>query len=203
MTNNSHPSLKFARLRQFHGFYYLCTMRNLMYFFLCLIAFSCVPKPQNEVDSNPEESIFPDSWSGVYQGELLLYRNGIVSDTNTMELKVYRINIDSMAFHIKYGTDSFAKEYTIFPGKADNQWIMDEHNSILLDHYYLEDELSCTFSVNESLLHATYRKEGKSIVSTIRTFPMKYIRITGDTVPYDIKSYREQIVQKAVLRKIN
>lgn len=179
-------------------------MRTFLYILLSLGIISCTT-PMKKVDeeiSNPEEAIFPDSWSGVYHGELLLYKNGIITDTNTMTLKIYRIDIESMAFHIHYGKDSFTKEYSIKPGKAVNQWILDEDNSILLDHYFQEDELSCTFSVNESLLHATYRKEGDSIISTIRTFPMQYVRKTGDSVPYKIRSYREQIVQRAVLKNI-
>lgn len=164
-----------------------------------LFLFSCSSNNKEEIFSNLENSVFPDSWTGEYEGNLYINKNGLAMDTNVMKLKVHRIDINRTAFHIKYQSDSNWREYEIKPGKTNSHWIMDEKNSILLDHYFQNNEFSSVFSVNESMLKANYRKQGDTITSTITTYPLQYVKETGDSVPYIIKSYKEQLVQRAVL----
>jgi hypothetical protein len=164
-----------------------------------LLLSSCSRNSKEEVPSNTENSVFPDSWTGEYEGGLYINKNGLAMDTNFMKMRIHRLDINRTAFHIKYQSDSNWREYEIKPGKTNSHWIMDEKNSILLDHYFQNNEFSSVFSVNESMLKANYRKQGDTIISTITTYPLQYVKETGDSVTYTIKSYKEQLVQRAVL----
>ena len=52
------------------------------------------------------------------------------------------------------------------------------------------------------MLKANYKKIGDSIISTITTYPLRFAKITGDSTPYKIKSFKEQQVQRAVLKRM-
>ena len=164
---------------------------------------ACNKTSKKEVVINAENNLFPDSWNGNYSGQLFVTKNGSPMDTNFMQLRIFRIDMERTAFFIKYDSDSSWREYEIKEGKYNGHWVMDEQNSIFLDHYFQNNELSSTFSVNESLLRANYRKEGQEIISTITTYPLQFTKETGDSVPYKIMTYKEKLVQRAVLKKVN
>ena len=179
----------------------MTTKRIALFLLFGLLIISCNKTQKEEPMFNSENSIFPDSWNGDYSGILYVTKNGKSMDSNFMQLRIYRLDMERTAFYIKYQSDSNWREYEIKEGKTNSHWIMDEKNSILLDHYFQNEELSSIFSVNESLLKANYRKDGDEIVSTITTYPMQFTKETGDSVSYKIKTYKEQLVQRAILKK--
>lgn len=167
-----------------------------------LMVLSCNNTVKEKPITNPENEQFPDSWKGTYKGELFITKNGTQTDTNFMTLKIFRLDMERTAFHIKYDSDSSWREYEIKEGKAINHWILDEKNSILLDHYIQNNEFTSIYSVNDFMLKANYKKIGDSIISTITTYPLRFAKITGDSTPYKIKSFKEQQVQRAVLKRM-
>ena len=164
---------------------------------------SCTQEAKEEVFENPEENNFPDSWTGKYEGELLVTTHGETTDTSTMMLQMYRLDMNRTAFQIKYKSDSSVRDYELAPGKTPNHFVLDEKNSILIDYYYQNNELTSRFSVDDNMIDINLRKQGDSITATTRVIPLNFNRETGDSVQWKIMRYKERAVQRAVLHKVN
>ncbi len=157
---------------------------------------------------------FPEDWEGVWKGKLeIIGARGLVhslgmelhispisamSKTDTLKkwnwTIIYRVNKDS--------ADS--RKYTLIEkDKLLGHYIMDEHNDILLDHYYIGGTLWSLFEVQGTRLMATNRMEGKKMISEISYGPMEPIQTTGGTSEDNppVMSYSILGIQRAVLKK--
>ncbi|MBX7241575.1 MAG: hypothetical protein K1X92_07490 [Bacteroidia bacterium] len=161
-----------------------------------------------------QKDAFPESWAGVWKGKLEIITAKGVVQTVDKELHirkienekaedtlrrwtwkiVYRINKDS--------TDE--RDYVLIEkDRAKGHYIMDEHNDILLDHYYLGGVLWSNFEVQGTRLTTISRMQGKKLMDEIIYGPTEPVQTTGGTseeIP-PVKSFPVKGVQRTVMKK--
>lgn len=171
----------------------------IFHLFLIVLISSCAE--QKPVEENLTNGEFPDSWAGSWKGEMVLTKNGFSTDTLNMALNIQRLDMQRTTWQIVY--DTIPRNYELITARGIGHFQIDEGNSVFLDGYYANDEFSSVFSVNDVLLVTNYAIKGDSMIFTIRTYPQRLTSITGKDVETvdSIKSFREQVVQRAVLRR--
>jgi hypothetical protein len=172
-------------------------------FLLVILLTACGEEVQenNEEFSNTE---FPDTWAGSWKGDLVLTKNGLPTSNIKMELNIQRIDMETTTWQIVY--DSIPRDYELKVARGIGHYVIDEKNSVFLDGYFENNEFNSVFSVNDVVLVTNYNMLGDSMIFTIRTYPQSLTAVTGEELeqadtanPISIKSYRERIVQRAVL----
>ncbi len=130
-------------------------------------------------------SIFPQAWEGKWQGELKIYNAKGLAQKIPMELHILPIDTsESFTWSIIYGED---KEKGLRPYELKivdaekGHYIVDEHNSILLDAYLLGGKLFERFSVMGSMLLATTELRDDVLYYEIISGSETAVNTTGDT----------------------
>ncbi len=134
----------------------------------------------------PKEYIFPDDWLGQWSGELKIYKTEGLKQTVPMSLDLSETDsIGIYTWAIIYGKDSTAqrRNYQLrVVDKLKGHYLIDEKNGILLDAYHIHNELNSIFEVMGNTLMTSYKIEEDEIVFSVKVFPSKEIRISGDTL---------------------
>lgn len=101
---------------------------------------------------------FPKSWEGKWSGKLDIYDSKSVKPAMNlqMELEIKPLSDSSWTWTIHYLTDKpDLRSYELRRTASDN-WIIDEKNGIELTQTLIGNRLSCSFSLQNTLLISSY-----------------------------------------------
>lgn len=157
-------------------------------------------------------SYFPQIWEGKWAGELAIYNAKGLAQKLPMELHILPIDTsDSYTWTIIYGEDKVAgaRPYELKIVDAEKgHYLVDEHNSILLDAFLLGGKLFERFSVMGSMLLATTEVRDEVLYYEIISGSEEALQVTGnkkveeEDIPA-VGSFPIIVRQYAELRKVN
>jgi hypothetical protein len=153
---------------------------------------------------------FPDDWIGKWAGNLNIYQGQKIAQTLPMQLIIEPLDsVDHYSWSIIYGEDTIAglRPYTLKTiDKAKGHYIIDEHNSILLDAYVHAQSLFSHFDVMGSYLTSIYSRKENDLIFEIIVNKSNPSRTTGGTnsngeeIPI-VNAYPIVGYQRAILKK--
>jgi hypothetical protein len=150
-----------------------------------------------------QEANFPKSFVGTWEGTLNWYKANNPSP-QSIGFKVVFAPTDTVnhyVWQLKYA-DQPVRDYLLKPvDPAKGHWVIDERNGILLDQFWVGNQLTGTFSIAGSTILNTYRLEKKQLVVEFHTFGTNSIRKSGSG-EYQVDAFKMLGYQKAVLRKV-
>lgn len=159
--------------------------------------------------SDGQTSSFPQTWEGNWKGELLWYKTGKPEPQKVnMELRIHPADsAGTWTWQIIYGSESEDnRPYKLIPkDTAGIHWVIDEHNGIILDQYWVANKFSGAFTVLNSTIVNSYWMEKNKLVVEFYNITAKPVATTGkgtEDSPH-VDSYRVGAYQKAVLTRIN
>lgn len=173
-------------------------MIRLIFFLLAGFSFTSLPAQS-----------FPAAWQGKWTGDLEIWNpTGKVNEV-PMSLEIQPTD-SAWTFIITYnaGTEEpDIREYSLITiDSAAGHYAIDEHNSILLDAYLLDNCLYDRFAVMGSDLFSRICLDGEVLEYEIISGQTEPVRISGDTIMGTdtipaVNSYRLFNVIKAALRR--
>jgi hypothetical protein len=168
-------------------------------FILFLVFFSLLSRAQQR---------FPADWAGNWKGELSWYQ-GVAKEPRKvmMELRIQPTDsAHKWTWQIIYGSSSEDnRPYTLVAKDTTNaHWIIDEHNGIKLDQFFIANQFSGAFTVKTSTIINNYRLENDQLVAEFYSMTATPLSTTGngtDDSP-SVNSYKMNSYQKAILQRI-
>ena len=151
---------------------------------------------------------FPKQLAGHWQGQVEWYRQG--KDT-PQKVKMQLIiqptdTANQYRWKIVYGDKGEdTRPYTLKAvDTAKGHWLVDEHNGILLDQYWIGNKLYAVFSIGAATIVNSYWREGEHLVAEFASFPTKPVRTsgTGTEESPTVESYAVRSYQKAILSRV-
>ena len=156
------------------------------------------------------DSLFPQSWEGVWKGDLKIYNGPSLSMTVPMQLHILPIEgrVD-YTWKLIYGEDIEAglRDYElILTDPKKGIYTIDEKNGIRIENRLLGSTLSSSFEVMNSLLFVTIEKLDDHLHYEIIAGKSDNPSISGDTIIGEqsipeVKTYPLGVIQRAVLTK--
>ncbi|HEV7334036.1 MAG TPA: hypothetical protein VGN63_23580 [Flavisolibacter sp.] len=151
---------------------------------------------------------FPTAFIGKWSGTLDWYMTGNKEPKKVkMRLAVQPTDTPNVyTWEIRYGeAGEDNRPYLLKPvDTLKGHWQVDERNGILLDHYWLGNQLSVAFTVMNNTIFSTYRREGEALVVEFHSMTAKPVATSGlgteDSPKVD--SYGARFYQRAVLKRI-
>ena len=153
---------------------------------------------------------FPDSWLGVWTGDLEIYRENKLQQKLPMELELLEIDSsDNFVWAIIYGEDKVAgrRSYELEILDAEKGFYrVDEKNTIKLESYLFGNKLYNWFAVMNSMILCTYEVDGDELLFEIVSGSTKPVSVTGnqkfegEDIP-EVKTYPVAVTQRAVLKR--
>ena len=127
---------------------------------------------------------FPQDWLGFWTGNLNIYKAAGLSDQITMALDIAKTDTTGLYnWTIIYGVDSTAQRRA-YQLKEINpkigHYLIDEKNGILIDAYFIQNELNSIFEVMGNTLIISYALKNSVLEFTVKVFPSKEKRVSGD-----------------------
>lgn len=157
-----------------------------------------------------EKMTFPDSWIGVWKGDLLIHNAKGLAQTVPMEVTIRPIPGSTRYDWITvYNNDTLAgkRPYALLiKDAAAGHYAIDENNNIVLDAYLLGGKLFNSFEVEGQLLVCTYERMENNLIFEVIAGPTTAIATTGggeaggEKIP-EVKSFKVGVMQRAVLKK--
>lgn len=155
--------------------------------------------------ANAQIKSFPESWTGIWKGELLWYKTGNpASKKVNMELRIQPADSGTnYTWHIIYGLPTEdSRPYILTPvDTATGHWIIDELSGIKLDQFWVGNKFSGAFTVQNSTIINSYWIEADELhveFFNIGKMPMATTGLGTEEVPI-VDSYKLGSYQKAVL----
>ena len=149
---------------------------------------------------------FPNSYFGKYKGDLIISTD---NGQQQIPMEFHLLATDSIGkfvYTIIYGTDKKQqiRAYTLYEkDKKTGNYLLDEHNGILLNAKVVENRIYFLFEVMGSLLTTfiTFDKE-HLVFEVVATQTKDKVRSGGlsEDIP-EVISYPASIVQRGVLMK--
>lgn len=184
------------------GFIILAKTRHMVrhaFLLLFILFFSVVTTAQTPV--------FPQSWQGRWKGTLSWYKTG--ADTArqvNMELHILPgDSANTWSWKIIYqAPQTDQRPYTLqLKDAAKKHWVIDEHNGIILDQFFVADKLCGSFSVGSSIINNCYQLQGDSLIIEFYTMGLQPLNTTGKGTEESpaVNNYAIHAYQKAVLYK--
>ena len=147
---------------------------------------------------------------GNWTGELEIH--DAMGPKQTVPMSLYLSETDTSGIYdwvILYGMDSLSdmRNYVLKEiDKSKGHYMIDEKNGILIDAYFIQNELTSIFAVMGNTLVCSYRREGEELIFAIKIFPSEKIRVTGDTIIENqnipvVESFQHKSSQVARLRR--
>jgi hypothetical protein len=173
-------------------------MKNLFFLFLLTFGSTCFAQ---------STAIWPDSWLGLWKGELLLEKPGQDSAQRfPMSIEISTTDKpDTWNWVITYGEGEKQdlRPYLLMAQDSSySHFVMDEQNSILLDQYRIGNRMYSRFSVDSVMLVAVSKVKADTMEAEIWTSPLAGKK-TGEKLPddqsYDIYSFPLKGVQTSRL----
>lgn len=156
------------------------------------------------------QNSFPAQYTGIWKGELNIYSKGKSKPLSIpMELHIQPGNTDTIwKWAILYkaaNKESDVRNYSLIAkDTAKGEYLIDEHNGILLTSTLLGNTLVFRFSVTNNLLLIKYTFSNESIVYEVVAGKENEVEETGNQPKNDIpvvKLYPVGNYQKAILKK--
>lgn len=152
-----------------------------------------------------QEPSFPQSWQGQWKGILNWYKAG--ADTAVpVNMELHILPGDSAhtwSWKIIYqAPQTDQRPYTLkLKNAARKHWVIDEHNGIILDQFFVADKLCGSFSVGSSIINNCYQLQGDSLVVEFYTMGLQPLNTTGKGTEDSpaVNNYAVYAYQKAVL----
>ncbi|MDF1695744.1 MAG: hypothetical protein P1U56_07940 [Saprospiraceae bacterium] len=170
-----------------------------------------IPVAKTIRDSTNIQTInFPREWVGNWEGNLSVYNAKGKTQVIQMGLNISPSDsIGTYNWTILYGQDSMQQIRNYLLKTIDESvghYLIDEKNGILLDAFFIHNELKSIFDVMGNTLIVSYKLEKKNILFMVEVFPSKEIRTSGDTIINSleipkVKSYQHTTKQLAHLQK--
>lgn len=165
--------------------------------FLCFCAFA----------QKKSAKTFPQSWEGIWKGDLQIYNNQGLATTLPMEIHILPDTANTWKWKIVYAPKDKPKDerpYTLRVIDASKgHYVTDENNSIVLDAYYIGGTFWSWFEVEGTRLLVMERLEGKNLIMEIVFSGAKALNVTGgkdeDTPP--ASSFEVKGAHKAILKR--
>jgi len=199
-------------------------MKQSLFYIFCVVLFAinCSPKHLKNKNSNSNKDqvlvdtlsssqyIFPDDWLGYWSGGLNIFNSKGLKQTVPMSLDLSKTDTSGIyTWAIIYGKDYTAQRRDYQLKVIDpyiGHYLIDEKNGILLDAYHIHNELSSVFEVMENTLLTSYKIESGEMVFTVKLFPSKEVRVSGDTIIENqdipkVSSFQLTVSQVARLQK--
>lgn len=152
-----------------------------------------------------QQGSFPQSWVGNWKGELSWFAQpGENPRQVNMELRIQPSDsAHRFSWQIIYGNaNEDNRPYTLIAkDSSKGHWVIDEHNGIVLDQYWIAGKLSGAFTVmNSTIINNYWMEEGKLHVE-FYSISAKPVSTTGkgDKDSPFVNSYQVKSYQKAVL----
>ena len=151
---------------------------------------------------------FPDSWKGIWKGELHIFRDTGKVQSIPMELQILAMpQSENYSWTLIYGEKEGRDKRNYELRSVDPEkglFVVDEKNSIEIEAYYFAGKLVSRFQVGESLLFITYEKRGGDLVFEVFAGKNLPVSITGNSewegqkIP-EVRSFPVSTRQRAVL----
>lgn len=188
---------------------------------LCLILGACSPKkalstspelPPVVLAETAQDSLsFPESWEGIWTGELSIYNAKGLSQQLPMELHLLPIpdSVDLFTWTIIYGEDKEAGKRPYQLQVVDREkglYVVDELNSIALECYYLHNKLYSHYLVGDNRILITNEVEGDTMLFEVIAGKDEPVSITGgeivdeEEIP-EVSTFPITVAQRAVLTR--
>ena len=181
-----------------------CSVQTLFLFVFIL----CV---QN-VDCQTDSLSFPESWEGIYAGDLEIFNAKGKAQTLPMELHILPIDTsENHTFYIIYGEDKVEglRPYELVTVDAEKgQYKVDEKNSIAMEGYLLGNGFYQSFEVMGTMLMTIVEKVNADELSwTIIAGKNEAVSISGGGVEdgeeiSPVSAFPITTAQKAILRRV-
>lgn len=150
---------------------------------------------------------FPQSWEGIWKGELEIYGSQGLTTKLPMEIHILPDSANTWKWKIVYAPKDKPKDerpYTLRVIDASKgHYVTDENNSIVLDAYYIGDTFWSWFEVEGTTLLVAERLHGKNLIMEIVFAGSKAINVTGgkdeDTPP--ASSFQVKGAHRAILKR--
>lgn len=153
---------------------------------------------------------FPQSWQGIWAGELEIFTAKGLAQAVPMELHI--LPTDSThryTWSIIYGADKVAGKRAyelVVLDAAKGLYAIDEKNSIQLEGYFIKDKFFSRFEVMGNLLLTTEQLVGEELIFEIISGKLDPISVTGDTVFEGdtippVKAFPIKVMQRAILSR--
>lgn len=151
------------------------------------------------------------AWLGTFEGELQIFSpNGM---TQEIEMKlIHESNPDknTLRWAIQYGNGTDAlRDYSLkMVQKEPGHFLVDEHNSILIDQYLFDNKFISWYEVAGTLILVSYTlAEEDVIIFEVIAGASDPVSVSGDElideeeIP-EVNSYPVNVYQKAMLKKV-
>lgn len=126
---------------------------------------------------------FPQGWQGKWKGTLNWFKAGAdTAQQINMELHILPDDsINSWSWKIIYQTPQpDQRPYTLkLKDAAKKHWIIDEHNGIVLDQFFVGNKLCGSFSVGSSIINNCYQLTENKLTVEFYTTSVKAMNTTG------------------------
>lgn len=152
---------------------------------------------------------FPQSWEGEWNGEMNIYNSKSVDPVMNlqMELKVEPITDSAWSWTIVYITADKPdlRAYELQATDDPNKWIIDEKNGIQLPQTYIGNRLTSSFSLENTLLVASYWLEDSEMnfeIIVTNLEPESETGLGNETSPI-VGNHPVNTYQRAILKKVS
>jgi hypothetical protein len=156
--------------------------------------------------AKPEAPRFPASFLGHWKGTMLWYRGTDTPKAVPMELHIMPTDsAGKYTWQLIYGEarEDNRPYHLIAKDSAKGHWVIDEHDGIILDQFWVGNCFTGAFTVQSSTIVNNYRIENHQLIVEFYSIGAKPIARTGkgdDETPY-VDSYKIGSYQRAVLKK--
>lgn len=150
---------------------------------------------------------FPQSWAGNWKGELQWYKTGKPDPQKVkMELRIQPTDsAGQFTWQIIYGSATENnRPYTLISKDSTKiHWVIDEHNGIILDQYWVGNKFAGAFTVMGNTIVNNYWIEGGKLIAEFYSINAKPIAVTGKGTEDSpqVDSYHIGSYQKAILER--
>jgi hypothetical protein len=194
-------------------------MRVLSYLcILSLLAWGCHPKltgpgPVAAVEKTMQLPIdtlpFPDGWVGTWAGELHIWKGlNIVQSVSMKTIIAPTEKSDEYHWMTTFGDEAKTEKPYLLKvlDKEKGLYVIDEHNSIVIESYLFDNKLVSWYIVMGSLIQATFEKRGTELIFEILAGSETPVSITGNTklgeedIP-EVKTLPFNVMQRAVMKR--
>lgn len=153
------------------------------------------------LSSKPAKTSLPDACVGSWQGSLMIYANGTLTDSVASIFTVAKLNDSTWTWHTKYlAPEPIVKDYLLRMRNAGTgHYVIDEKDGIALDARCVGHSLYSMFEVEGKMLTSTYSLLDESTLLFEITFGSPAAAKTGN----GITNYTITTVQRALLRKVS
>lgn len=170
-----------------------------------LLAFAACASPAKpakpakfEVLPPVEDLTFPNGWLGVWRGPLSIM-GGAKPQDMAMELHIQSLAADQWTFKIVYNNEP--RDYVLIAKDlAKGEFVVDEHNSIVVDARLIDGTLFSQFSVSNNFVEARYTRHAGVLDFEILMVDAKSPNKTGGgSGAPEVLSFPVKVLQRAQL----